>query len=77
MGEAKSIMHGEYTLTFAQQEMHGEEDHVVGHSAERDDDDNPDNAGQRAVVDGPVCDLVKNLFDKTTFSSLRYMSRQS
>ena len=75
MGEAKSIMREEYTLTFAQQEMHGEEDHVVGHSTECDDDDNPDNAGQRAVVDGPVRDLVKNLFVETTFSSLQYLLR--
>ena len=77
MGKAKPIIHKECTLTFAQQEMHGEEDHIVGHSTECDDDDNPYNAGQRTVVDGPVRDLVKNLFVKTTFSSLRYISRQS
>ena len=56
--------------TLAEQKMHREKDHVVRHGTERDNDDDPDEAREHAVVDGPVRDLVKNLFVKTTFSSL-------
>ena len=47
--------------TFAEQEVDGEVDHVRGHGAEGEDDDEPDDARQHAVVDRPVRDLVQEL----------------
>ena len=54
-------MNGEGGRTFAEQEVDGEVDHVRGHGAEGEDHNEPDDARQHAVVDGPVRDLVQEL----------------
>ena len=46
--------------------MDREEDHVVGHGTERDDDDDPEDARKHASVDGPICDFIHELFDIST-----------
>ena len=43
--------------------MNREENHVVGHGTERDDDDDPEDARKHTSVDGPICDFIHELVD--------------
>ena len=51
--------------------MDRQEDHVVGHGAEGNNDDDPDKACKHSVVDGPICDLVQELAQRFTSGEYR------